>query len=110
MFGADAQCQRYQDLPYNRRKFVQFCLAEHSEDIPLVPMFPVRLATVIRYAWWLQYHGVRGGMQSIRNYVAAVTEWAGRQIEEERGCFGISSWVDGSDPSPLLLIYEEKEP
>jgi len=66
----------YADLPFNRRKFVQFCLVADCAELPTWPMFPVRLSTLIRYAWWLQFHGVKGGMHSIRNYVSAVTEWA----------------------------------
>jgi hypothetical protein len=33
------------------------------------------LATIVRYAWWCQYHNVEGGMGSIRNYVSAASEW-----------------------------------
>jgi len=75
VFGVNGLDLGYGDLPYNRRKFVQFCLAETTDEIPLWPMFPVRLATLVRYAWWLQYHGIRGGMATIKNYVSGVTEW-----------------------------------
>eukprot|EP01047_Picozoa_sp_COSAG01_P080749 COSAG01_NODE_15821_length_1295_cov_274.630435_2_plen_181_part_01 len=66
---------KYSELSTYRKKLVQFCMAEHTEDIPLLPIFPMRLATLIRFAWWCQYHNVEGGMKSIRNYVSAATEW-----------------------------------
>ena len=75
VFGVGGLNLTYADLPYNRRKFVQFCLSVHKVDIPTWPMFPCRLATLVRYAWWLQFHGIRGGMPTIRNYVSAVVEW-----------------------------------
>lgn len=75
VFGVGGLNLTYADLPYNRRKFVQFCLSVHKVEIPTWPMFPCRLATLVRYAWWLQFHGIRGGMPTIRNYVSAVVEW-----------------------------------
>jgi hypothetical protein len=33
------------------------------------------LSTLIRFAWWTQYHQVKGGMNSIRNFISAVCEW-----------------------------------
>jgi hypothetical protein len=30
----------------------------------------------MRFAWWLQDHGVKGGMGSIRNYTTAVATWS----------------------------------
>jgi hypothetical protein len=55
---------------------VQFCLAETTAESPLLPIFPMRLASLLRYAWWLQDHGVSGGMGSIRNYTTAAVMWS----------------------------------
>ena len=55
---------------------MQFCLAEHNDELPLLPVFPMRLASLLRFAWWLQDHGVHGGMQSIKNYTSAVANWS----------------------------------
>ena len=54
---------------------MQFAIAEHCDELPLLPLMPVRLATLLRYAWWLQDHGIRGGMPSIAGYVTAIIMW-----------------------------------
>jgi len=67
--------QTFSQLSAMLKKFVLFCIMEHNDDIPLLPLVPTRLATLIRFAWWCQYHSVKGGMNSIRNYIGAVCEW-----------------------------------
>ena len=32
---------QYNKLPYDRKKLVQFCTAEHTNDMPLLPLFPM---------------------------------------------------------------------
>ncbi len=41
----------YSELSSYRKKLVQFCISEHTEEIPLLPIFPLRLATLIRFGW-----------------------------------------------------------
>ena len=65
----------YKDLPSYHKKFVQFCYSQHCEELPLLPLFPVKLSTLLRFAWWCQYHKVTGGLNSIRNFISAVCEW-----------------------------------
>jgi hypothetical protein len=36
----------YKDLHYQRKKLVQFCMTEHTDDMPLLPMFPMSEWTV----------------------------------------------------------------
>ena len=31
--------------------------------------------TLLRFAWWLQYHNVEGGRNSIRNFISSACEW-----------------------------------
>lgn len=76
MLGVAGKLLTYEDLSYAQKKYVQFCVAEHTNEIPLLPIFPMRLASLLRYAWWLQDHGVKGGMASIRNYIGAATVWS----------------------------------
>ena len=76
MLGIDGKPLAYDELDYARKKYVQFCLAEHNEDLPLLPVFPMRLASLLRFAWWCQDHGVEGGMSSIRNYTSAAATWS----------------------------------
>lgn len=65
----------YKDLSSYHKKFVQFCYTQHCDELPLLPLFPLKLSTLIRFAWWCQYHNVTGGLNSIRNFIAAVCEW-----------------------------------
>lgn len=65
----------YKALSPQRKKLVQFCMAEHTATLPLLPIFPLKLSSLIRFGWWCQYHNVEGGMKSIRNYLSAATEW-----------------------------------
>ena len=76
VFGLDSGDFVYSLLSTTRKKFIQFCVAQHTTVLPLLPPFPVRLASLIRYGWWLQFHGVEGGMGTIRNYTTAVCEWS----------------------------------
>ena len=70
---------------------MQFCLSEHTKDMPLLPVFPVRLASLMRYAWWLQDFGVKGGMASIRNYTGALIVWS--QAEGWDNPTEVESWL-----------------
>ena len=54
---------------------MQFIFLEHTTETPLLPVFPISTANLIRYGWWLQYHNVEGGMNSIRNYIGVVCDW-----------------------------------
>ena len=54
---------------------MQFAITEHSAELPLLPILPVKLSSLIRFAWWCQWANVKGGMNSIRNYVSAVVEF-----------------------------------
>ena len=76
MLGVNDVPLAYDELNYAKKKYVQFCLAEHNDDLPLFPILPIRLASLLRFAWWLQDHGVRGGMASIRNYTSAAVTWS----------------------------------
>lgn len=73
IFGL-AQDEGYAAMGSYMRKYVVFAAAEHTEDFPLLPIFPLQLSSLIRYGWYLQFHGVRGGIHSIRNYLSAITE------------------------------------
>lgn len=73
IFGVQTGVE-YADLSSYLRKFVTFAVSETTDDFPLLPLYPVRLFTLITYAWWLQFKGVAGGFNSIRNYLTAVTE------------------------------------
>ena len=73
IFGL-AQDEGYATMGPYMRKYVVFAAAEHTEDFPLLPIFPLQLSSLIRYGWYLQFHGVRGGIHSIRNYLSAITE------------------------------------
>jgi hypothetical protein len=73
IFGL-AQDEGYATMGSYMRKYVVFAAAEHTEDFPLLPIFPLQLSSLIRYGWYLQFHGVRGGIHSIRNYLSAITE------------------------------------
>ena len=76
VLGVEDERLTYGDLTYAQKKYIQFCVAEHTEALPLLPIFPMRLASLLRYAWWLQDHGVKGGMASIRNYTGAAIVWS----------------------------------
>jgi hypothetical protein len=64
----------YEDLSSYLKKYVTFAVSQHTDEFPLLPLYPVRLFSLITYAWWLQFKGVAGGFNSIRNYLTAVTE------------------------------------
>ena len=66
---------KYNDLSYQIKKYVQFAITEHCAELPLLPILPVKLSSLIRFAWWCQWVNVKGGMNSIRNYVSAVVEF-----------------------------------
>ena len=50
MLGLSDRPLAYEELDYARKKYVQFCLAEHEEHLPLLPIHPVRLASLMRFA------------------------------------------------------------
>ena len=58
-----------------RKKFIVFVFSEHTQKNPLFPIFPITLSTLLRFGWWCQYHGIEGGIESIRMYIGAVCEW-----------------------------------
>lgn len=51
-------------------------LLNHLAVFPLLPLFPLRLASLIRFAWWLPHNGVRASWDSVSNYVGSVVLWA----------------------------------
>lgn len=73
VFGLPIETE-YEDLDTYKRKYVIFALTEHTDEHPILPVYPVRLFALIRYVWWLQFHGVKGGYSSIKNYVAAIMD------------------------------------
>ena len=75
VYGILANRLKYKDLAYQIKKYVQFAITEHSAELPLLPILPVKLSSLIRFAWWCQWANVKGGMNSIRNYVSAVVEF-----------------------------------
>ena len=75
IFNKIGTAVQYKNLSSYLKKFVQFCYTQHCEEIPLLPLFPLKLSTLLRFAWWCQYHNVTGGMNSIRNFIGAVCEW-----------------------------------
>ena len=54
MLGVNDVPLAYDELNYAKKKYVQFCLAGHNDDLPLFPILPIRLASLLRFAWWLQ--------------------------------------------------------
>ena len=58
-----------------RAKFLAFVAAEHCAELPLLPIFPVSLDTIMIFASWCSENGIKGGMDSISNYVGEVIQW-----------------------------------
>ena len=47
VLGVSSDPTKYTDLTSQQRKFVQFAIAEHCDELPLLPLMPVRLATLL---------------------------------------------------------------
>ena len=75
--GAAAKISSY------RAKFMSFIAAEHCSQMPLLPMFPVSLDTIMVFAAWCSENGINGGMDSIKNYIGEVVRW-GIQVTDQR--------------------------
>ena len=56
-------------------KFLAFVAAEHSKQQPLLPLFPVSLDTIFMFMTWAKDNNIKGGYDSISNYVDAVIQW-----------------------------------
>jgi integrase len=76
LFGAETSGFDYSAITSEQRKYVQFAVLNHSVDFPLLPLFPVRLASLIRFGWWLPHNGVQAGWDSVSNYIGSVILWA----------------------------------
>jgi len=59
-----------------RVKFLKFVAAEHCDAMPLLPIFPITLDTIMVFAVWCSENGLNGGMDCISNYIGEVVQWA----------------------------------
>ena len=78
-------------------KFLAFVAAEHTDEQPLIPLFPVTLDTLIMFMTWAKDNGVGGGYDSISNYVGAIVEWGiahnGQCDPRKESWKAISDWA-----------------
>jgi len=79
-----------------RAKFLAFIAAEHCVELPLLPMFPVSLDTIMIFAAWCSENGINGGMDSISNYVGEVIQWGiqvcGQEDPRDESAKAIADW------------------
>jgi len=75
LFGTAHCVFDYKVLSSSRRKYCQFAVLNHCADSPLLPIFPLRLSSLIRFAWWLPSNNVSAGWDSVSNYIGDVIAW-----------------------------------
>jgi hypothetical protein len=77
VFGLGGAGFDFDGLDSYRKKFMLFLAADYDPDseFPTLPAFPLRLATLIRFGWFLPSHNVTAGWGSVSNYLGAVREW-----------------------------------
>ena len=77
VFGLGGAGFDFDGLDSYRKKFMLFLAVDYDPDseFPTLPAFPLRLATLIRFGWFLPSHNVTAGWGSVSNYLGAVREW-----------------------------------
>jgi integrase len=58
-----------------RVKFLRFMFDQLQHGTDLFPCFPVKLATIMAYALWMNEHGING-FSSIAVYISALISWS----------------------------------
>ena len=76
MVGADEH-QLGQKTTTYVNKYLRFALSEHSEGAPKIPIFEnFSIVNLMLFVLWASRHGVKGGWDSLSNYVGGVLKWA----------------------------------
>jgi len=95
-----------------RAKFLAFVASEHCDQMPLLPIFPVSLDTLMVFATWCSENGVKGGMDSISNYVGEVAQWGVKFSDQADPRFesakAIADWRTFSNNFRLMIKAERK--
>jgi len=66
--------KRLRKLNSFQKKFVIFAVEMDCPEFPIIPLFPVPLATLMEFAVWCSENNING-WDSIRSYVGAVVAW-----------------------------------
>jgi hypothetical protein len=111
LFGADVDRFDYTQITTEQRKYAQFAVLHHNSDFPLLPLFPLRLASLIRFAWWLPHNGVKAGWESVSNYIGAAVAW-GRSLGHPDVRVGddTATWETFRDRFPKFVTTVRPEP
>ena len=95
-----------------RAKFLAFVASEHSKQMPLIPIFPISLDTLMVFATWCSENGIKGGMDSISNYVGEVAQWAVKYADQADPRFesakAIIDWRTFCNNFRLMVKTERK--
>jgi hypothetical protein len=73
---ASVDSANYADLKHTIKKYIQFAITEHTDRLPLWPLLPLKMSSLIRFGWWAQWNHVKGGMKSVKNYIGDMCTFA----------------------------------
>jgi hypothetical protein len=103
---ASVDSANYADLKHTIKKYIQFAITEHTDRLPLWPLLPLKMSSLIRFGWWAQWNHVKGGMKSVKNYIGDMCTFAQSQGHPDPRIKEENKWIYGKFTTEAPKFWE----